>query len=254
MNKEHTSSSKKTRQGFFITATDTGIGKTVVTAALALAMKQKNLNVGVMKPIESGVHPSHIKSSDAERLRTLVTPSRSFESICLYQFTDPLAPLAAARKAGVAIDLNSISSTCTRVAKEHDLVLIEGVGGLMVPLTTTQTVCDLINILQLSCVVVGRTVLGGVNHILLTLEVLEKHNVVIAAIVLNEGSPMGMSETDQLQQQSTVALIKELTKVPVFGPLRYDEEVENDWITGVKRLSTHASIQELATHLSENDA
>ena len=63
-----------------------------------------------------------------------------------------------------------------------------------------------------------------------------------------------MSETDQLQQQSTVALIKELTKVPVFGPLRYDEELEKDWMTGVKRLSAHASIQELASHLSEMDA
>ena len=61
MNKEHTASSKKTSRGFFITATDTGIGKTVVTAALALAMQQKKLNVGVMKPIESGVHPSHIQ-------------------------------------------------------------------------------------------------------------------------------------------------------------------------------------------------
>ena len=86
MKKAHTSSSTETRRGFFITATDTGIGKTVVTAALAVAMQQKGLNVGVMKPIESGVHPSCIDSSDAERLRTLMTPSRSFESMCLLLF------------------------------------------------------------------------------------------------------------------------------------------------------------------------
>ena len=253
MKKAHPSSSTKSGRGFFITATDTGIGKTVVTAALAVAMQQKRLNVGVMKPIESGVHPSHIDSSDAERLRTLVTPSRSFESICLHHFTDPLAPLAAARRTGVTIDLNSISSQCKRFVKEHDLVLIEGVGGLMVPLSSTQTVCDLISLLQLPCVVVGRSVLGSVNHILLTLEVLRTHNVSIAAIFLNESSPMGMSETDQLQQQSTVALINELSEVPVFGPAPYEEELEKDWMRGVQRLSVHASIQQLASHLSETD-
>ena len=251
MKQEHPSSSKTRSQGFFITATDTGIGKTVVTAALAVAMRQKRLNVGVMKPIESGVHPSYFDSSDAERLRTLVTPSRSFESICLYHFADPLAPLAAARRAGVAIDLTSISSTFHHLAREDDLVLVEGVGGLMVPLSPTQTVCDLMRLLQLPCVVVGKAVLGSVNHILLTLEVLQKYNVAIAAIVLNEGSPMGMSEADQLQQHSTVELIKELTDIPVFGPLRYEEELEKDWMTGVSRLSAHPSIQELASHLSE---
>ena len=108
MKKGPSSPSTKTGRGFFVTATDTGIGKTVVTGALAVALQQKRLNVGVMKPIESGVHPSHMDSSDAERLRTLVTPSRSFESICLHHFSDPLAPLDAARRAGVTLDLHSI--------------------------------------------------------------------------------------------------------------------------------------------------
>ena len=248
------SSSTKTSRGFFITATDTGIGKTVVTASLAVAMKQQHVNVGVLKPIESGVHPSHMDSSDAERLRRLMVPSRSFDTICRYQFADPLAPLAAARRAGVTIDLYSIRTLYHRVVKEHDLVLIEGVGGLMVPLSPTETVCDLIRLLQLPCVVVGKAALGGVNHMLLTLEVLQQHHIAIAAIVLNEASLMERSETDQLQQQSTVALIGEMTNIPVFGPLRYDEELETDWTTGVKKLSADSSLQQLASYLNEKDA
>ena len=254
MSPKNASFSNQIGRGFFITATDTGIGKTVVTAALGIAMKQMGVNVGVMKPVESGVRISHRNLSDAERLRTSVTPSRSFDSVCLYHFADPLAPLAAARRAGVTIDLTAIRSTFQRLAKEDDLVLVEGVGGLMVPLSPTQTVCDLIRTLHLTSVVVGRAVLGSVNHILLTLEVLQQNQVPTAAIFLNEGSPSGESDTEQLQQQSTVALIKEMTDIPVFGPLEYDEELEKDWMLGVQGLSAHPSIQALASHLSEKDA
>jgi len=86
-------------RGVFITATDTGVGKTVVVTALALALQQRGLKVGVMKPIECGLHPSGLETSDAERLRVLITPDQLLKSVCMYQFVSPLAPLAAARMA-----------------------------------------------------------------------------------------------------------------------------------------------------------
>ena len=99
-----------TSRSLFITGTDTNVGKTTITAALILALQQQSQSVGVFKPLETGVAVGHKEHSDTERLRHLLSPPPSFDSVCLYAFPQPLAPLAAARQTGTTIDLSRIRS------------------------------------------------------------------------------------------------------------------------------------------------
>ena len=251
MNDKYLSAALTPPRGLFITATDTGVGKTVVVAALALALKENGLNIAVMKPIESGHHPAHPEISDAERLRALVEPTASLDSVSLYRLTQPLAPLAAARLAGVTIDLPLIKAAYQKLSQHHDLILVEGVGGVMAPISPEHTVRDLIKILELPSLLIGRTSLGGINHILLTLEALHTYNLDVLGVVFNSATSEPDSDTQLLQHHSTIDLVRELSDVPVFGPLKFEQECERDWMNGVKLLQTQVSIQALATHVTE---
>ncbi|UCE62590.1 MAG: dethiobiotin synthase [Nitrospirota bacterium] len=251
MNRKKLHSPRNRPRGLFITATDTGVGKTVVVAALALALKQKGVNVAVMKPIESGLHSSQPETSDAERLRGLVMPTQALESVSLYRLAHPLAPLAAARMAGVTIDVSSITSAYQELSYHHDLILVEGVGGVMAPISPESTVRDLIRVLGLPSLLVGRAGLGGINHILLGLEALHAHNIEVVGIVFNHSTQEPDSETQKLQHHSTIDLVRELRDVPVFGPLKFEKACQHDWLEGMKLLYTHPSIQNLASHVME---
>ena len=252
MNKKTLHSPRNRSRGLFITATDTGVGKTVVVAALALALQQKGVNVAVMKPIESGLHSSHPGTSDAERLRALVMPAHALESVALYRLAYPLAPLAAARMAGVTIDMSSIVSSYQELSSHHDFILVEGVGGVMAPISSESTVRDLIRDLGLSSLLVGRTGLGGINHMLLGLEALHAHHIEVVGIVFNHSTQEPDSETQKLQHHSTIDLVRELSDIPVFGPLKFEKVCQHNWLEGIKLLYTHPSIQHLASHIMES--
>jgi len=231
--------------GCFITGTDTGVGKTVITAALALCLKQRGLRVAVMKPIETGCSNNRELGSDAERLRTIMAAATSIELISPYRFTLPLAPLAAARAAGVTIEIDRIKAACQNLANDYDFVLVEGIGGLMVPLSEKSDVRDLIASLRLPALVVGLAALGGVNHALLTIEALRQRAISITGIVLNQL----VTEPNLQQTQSTVDLIRERSGVPVFGPLPYESECRFDWIAGIRKMAHDPAIRSLVEWL-----
>lgn len=235
----------------FITATDTGVGKTTITAALILALRKTGLRVGVMKPIETGIDPQRQELSDTNRLQSLVSPSLPFPSICLYAFPRPLAPLACAREAGMTIDISRIVSSFYHLIPQFSCLLVEGAGGVCTPITPTHTMRDVIDGLNLPVVIVGRTSLGSINHLLLTLEALQHSRINIRGIVLNE--PMASPDTDstRLQHASTVELIQEWSPVPVFGPVTFEKHVQTDWHQGIGRLAAHPEILRLTGHLIE---
>ncbi len=237
----------------FITATDTGVGKTTITAALVLGLKKKGYRVGVMKPVETGIDPQQPETSDTGRLQSLLSPPPPFASICLYAFPEPIAPLACARATGTTIDLTRIATAFHVVRQQHPVCIVEGAGGLFTPLSPTHTIRDLIVTLNLPALVVGRTSLGSVNHLLLTLEALHGAGIKPCGIVLND--PMPTTQTESLIQQrtSTVALIQEWSTVPVFGPLEFQKTMQRDWRTGVESLADHPEIQRLAMHIIENE-
>ncbi len=235
----------------FVTATDTGVGKTTVTAALTLALQKKGQKVGVMKPVETGIDPHRQEHSDAARLHSLLSHPPPFDSICLYAFHQPLAPLACAREAGMTIDLSRLVSSVQNFTQQYSFVFVEGAGGVFTPLTPTHSMRDLMMTLNLPALVVGRTSLGSVNHLLLTLEALQCAGIRTCGIVLNE--PVSHISTDSTIQQrtSTVELIREWSPVPVFGPLEFHESVRRNWREGVELLVLHSEIQRLANHLIE---
>ncbi|MFQ3593067.1 MAG: dethiobiotin synthase, partial [Gemmataceae bacterium] len=140
-------------RGLFITGTDTGVGKTYLTCRIARTWRLQGRNFRVMKPLASG---------DGEDTRLLAQASGDDDlgAISPFRFTEPAAPPVAARKEGVHLEMESIVEAVRRRGNETDALLVEGVGGLLCPITDRDTVADLIKALQLPCVIVARRSLG----------------------------------------------------------------------------------------------
>jgi dethiobiotin synthetase len=242
-------SDSQRRPGCFITGTDTGVGKTAVTAALARCLKERQVSVGVMKPIETGHATEGEPDSDAERLRSAAGVTDPLNLINPYRFADPLAPLAASRRAGSKIEMDLIADAFNHLATCHRLMLVEGVGGISAPISRAFDTGDLIARVRLPALIVGRANIGGINHALLTIEALRRRSIPILGVVLNrpvadaEGAASAIA---QLQEASTVELIKELAGVPVSGPLGHVENLDQAWREGIARLVNDPVIQNLA--------
>ena len=123
-------------RGIFITATDTGVGKTLVTSALVVCLTQRGIDVGVMKPIETGVSRSTKAQSDGARLRRAAGSHDPMAEVCPYVFRLPVAPLSAARAEGTTVRVATIMRAFRALRQKHDLVAVEGVGGVHVPITS----------------------------------------------------------------------------------------------------------------------
>ncbi|MDF0644162.1 MAG: dethiobiotin synthase [Nitrospira sp.] len=231
--------------GVFITGTDTGVGKTVVTAALTVHMKRKGAAVGVMKPIETGIMTSRLAQSDAARLQAVTECDDALGAICPFQFELPLAPLAAARAERRQIDLGVIQKVYRLLSRRYEYVVIEGVGGVHVPLGPRIEVLDLIARLKFPVVVVGRTALGGINHALLTVEALRRRRIPVAAVMLNQTKP-ARSKLDRLQERTTVEILRKQAGVPVLGPLPYRSELSKQFRRTVMKFAQSAAMLHLA--------
>ena len=163
--------------GVLVVGTDTAVGKTVVAAGLAWALRRRGIDVGVMKPVETGV--STRRRSDAAMLRLAA----------------PLAPVVAARREGVRLSLDRLVRGYERLAARRAFVVVEGVGGLMVPLTATKTTLDLAEALQLPLLIVIANRLGAINHTLLTLHAAECRGLTVRGLILNHPRPSrGLAE------------------------------------------------------------
>ena len=162
--------------GIFVTGTDTGCGKTVVCAALVEHFRKEGINCGYMKPISCGPKGEN----DAVYLKKLLKLKDSLELINPLSLPYPLAPLVAAKKAKKRINLKKIEQSFKKLESKHDLIIIEGVGGALVPITKDLTVADLIQQLKLPTIIVARAGLGTLNHTLLTIEALRKRKIEIS--------------------------------------------------------------------------
>jgi dethiobiotin synthetase len=168
--------------GFFVTGTDTGVGKTFVSATIARRARAANKKVFAFKPIETGCDPD-----GADQL-ALVEAAGGWQSGRLrgvYRFHLPVAPLVAAEAENTSIDLELILETARAGAAMADLTLIEGAGGWRVPLTADADTSTLARALGYPIIVVARATLGTINHTLLTLEAIERDQLPIAAVVVS---------------------------------------------------------------------
>ena len=232
--------------GIFITGTDTGVGKTLVTAALALHLKKRGRTVGVMKPIETGVSPTKESHSDAARLRSTIDSEEPLGAIRPYSFELPVAPLAAAQAAGQTINPETIKKVYRLLSGRYESMLVEGIGGVQVPITSKLSVTDLIKLLRLPVVVVGRSGLGGINHALLTIDALHRSKIPIVAVVLNR-TESTRSALARLQERTTLEILRKQAGVPVLGPLPYEPGMPGRFRPAVVHLARSAAIKKLAT-------
>ncbi len=232
-------------RGVFITATDTGVGKTLVAAALVVWLKQRGIDVGVMKPIETGVSRSGKARSDGARLRRAAGSCDPMAEVSPYVFRLPVAPVSAARAEGTTVRMAPIIRAFHTLRQKHTFMAVEGVGGVYAPLTSSLNVVDLIYQLKLPAIVVGHSGLGGINHALLTLQALRQRKIPIVALVLNQRRPV-LTKSDRLQEQSTITLLRRLAKVPVVGPIAHSQNINQNWDEGLVHLAETPAITKLA--------
>lgn len=187
-----------TAPGLFITATDTGVGKTVISCAIAHALKLQGKAVGVCKPLASGCLQldGQLVSEDAQALAHFGAPGLAIDDIHPLRYRLPLAPAVAAEQENLPPDWSVMQAAMGRIEKATDCMLIEGVGGLLVPIDPADpqvTVLDLIVAVGYPVVIVARAGLGTLNHTSMTVQLLRQAGCRIAGVVLN-GSEDVVSE------------------------------------------------------------
>ena len=214
-------------RGIVITGTDTGVGKTVVAAGLARALRIRGLghgrghgmSVGVMKPVETGCRRvrDRLVAPDAALLRRAAGSRDSMELVAPYRFQAPLAPMVAAALEKRRIRLTRLLTAYRILASRHEIMLVEGVGGLLVPLTARLSVADLIVHLGLPILIVARAGLGTLNHVLLTVAAARRHKIAILGVVLNTSRPGCPGPAER----TNVAALRQLTDTPLLGTIPY---------------------------------
>ena len=201
--------------GIFITGTDTGVGKTVVTAALARSLDQSGKSATVMKPLQTGTELPSL--SDLEFVEKVTGKSYPVEGHCPYRFPQPLSPLAASKLEGREISIDKIKDAFCRLSAAHDIVLVEGAGGLLVPILESYTMADLARDLGSPLVVVARPGLGTLNHTTLTVEFAKSRGLSVLGIVINN-----FPVEPDLAEKTNPALLAEMTSLPILGVLEND--------------------------------
>jgi dethiobiotin synthetase len=200
--------------GIFITGTDTNVGKTMVAAALAWLMRRKGIDVGVMKPFATAqkIFSKRYKSTDAAILAKAAQVHDSDQEINPFFYMVPAAPLVAARIVNQSTP--SIADSVKafhKLASKHDFMIVEGVGGIMVPLTGEAYVADLARDLKLPTIIVASSRLGTLNHILLTIKICRDYDLSIQGVIIN-----GMPQRPGVVEKKLVSVIQELSNVRVL--------------------------------------
>ncbi len=196
---------------FFITSSGTDIGKTYFSCVLARALRQRHRQVRLLKPVISGFNPEKPEESDSYQLLESIGVSPTLaelEAISPWQFKAPLSPDMAASREGKRISLSALTSFCQdHIAQSQDILLIEGVGGAMVPINESSTVLDWMSALGLPAIVVVGGYLGTISHTLTTVATLDSRKVPVPYIIVNESeqNPVPIAETAATIQRFVAA-------------------------------------------------
>ena len=209
-------------RGLFVTGTDTGVGKTYVTTLIARELLAAGLQVGVYKPVCTGsVAGADGKPvwSDVEQLSSVVAGRFEQDRVCPQRFHAALAPPVAARLEGKSVDAGLLRAGARWWQQRVELLLVEGIGGLLCPLTEDETVADLARDLNYPLIVVARLGLGTINHTLLTVEAARNRGLTVAGVVLNQADP---AETGAASATNPAELAAR-SPVPVLGVVGYNQ-------------------------------
>jgi dethiobiotin synthetase len=206
-----------------VTGTDTGVGKTSVAILLLKMLRRRKLTVAVMKPVETGVTPSDPRS-DAARLLSAAGTNDSLELVRPLLMTEPLAPWVAASRAGTTVDLGVLDRAFARLERGREAIVVEGAGGLLVPLTRELAFDGLFARWELDVVVVAGNRLGALNHTLLTVRAAHDAGLRVRGVVLNNLGP----EQPRIAERTNLDALQELlAPVPVL-PLPWLRHPDDD--------------------------
>lgn len=209
----------------FVTATGTDAGKTFVARGMIRQLRARGIAVDALKPVITGYDPQTVHLSDTGRLLAALgralTP-RQINQVSLYRLREPLSPDQAARIEGRAIDFKKLNTFCrTAISRHRDALIIEGIGGIMVPLDDRHTVLDWMIEIDVPAIVVTGSYVGALSHTLTALDVLERNTVKIAAVVVNEtpGSAATLGDTaDTIRRFTDNIEVFTLPRLPDGAP------------------------------------
>jgi dethiobiotin synthetase len=193
---------KLARCGVFVTGTDTGVGKTVVAAALIKSLARQGVRVAGMKPIASGASmtPSGLRNADALALMRSGNVAAAYETVNPYCFAAPIAPHIAARDARVVVDVELVRARFDALARASDCVVVEGAGGWLTPIGESASMADVAAALALPVVLVVALKLGCLNHALLTARALAAHGAGLAGWIGNSIDPAFERAADNIAE------------------------------------------------------
>jgi dethiobiotin synthetase len=211
-------------KGFFVTGTDTGVGKTVITVALIKAIVRLGFSVGGMKPIESGCldESDILLPADGMFIRTASHMEEGIRHITPCCFRSPLAPLPASEIEGAPVDFEKIRKAFADLSRKYDIVVVEGIGGLLVPIAKDYSVIDMARDFDLPLIVVTKPTLGTINHTLLTVNYAIKEGLRVAGIVINYNQP----PENSLAERTNPELLGRISPVPVIGIFPHLKDME----------------------------
>ncbi len=215
-------------KGFFITGTDTGVGKTVITGAMIKAAGLLGLKACGMKPVETGCvrEGDVLVPSDGMFIKTIAHMEENVKHISPCCFENPLAPLPASRIEGFPVDLKKIKKNYSELVKKYDSVIVEGIGGLLVPIKTDYFVLDFAKDFGLPLIVVARPGLGTINHTMLTVKYAISEGLAVAGIIINYSHP----PENTIAESSNPEILKQISPVPLIGIFPYLKDLENTTI------------------------
>ena len=206
----------------FITATGTDIGKTFVTAGLVRHIRAAGRTVDAIKPVVSGFDSDAWQESDPARLLAALGRPITLEEagrVSPWRFAAPLSPHMAARREGGAIEFQEVVEFCRRsMAARRGVLLIEGIGGIMVPLDDRRTVLDWMSVLRIPIILVVGTYVGTMSHTLTSLEVLVRRNLNVAAVVISESEASAAPLDDTVATLQRFAASIDVVGIPRLAP------------------------------------
>ena len=218
-------------KGIFLTGTDTGIGKTTIAASLASLLRNKGHNVGVMKPFATGsrVYSTRYKSKDSALLARAAQVNDPDEEINPFFYSVPTAPFTAAKmQSEKDPSVEYALRIYQKLAAKYDFMIVEGIGGIMVPLTKKHYVAHFAKLLDLPTMIVAGSKLGTINHTLLTAKVCDDFELKVFGIIINRlpGKP-------SLLKRQIIETISELSKLKVVSVIPF---LKNNTMTQVRHI------------------
>lgn len=198
----------------FITATDTAVGKTITTYVLGVLLKARGSNVGVMKPVQCA-------GEDAQFLKKSLNLTDELKTINPFYAPEPLSPHLAFRRSKIKFDKRRVQDSLKKLKALHEIVLVEGAGGLMVPLTDSYYNADLIADLKAEVIIVARLGLGTINHTLLTINEAKRRGLKIKGLIFcqTKHGRKGLPESSNPAEIAQLSGIKVLGIIPFLKPL-----------------------------------